>query len=129
MINLHLKIFLKPLGSLLLVGITFLVPMSVAQALTPGLPFGGIITFVVPCVCSGNAVIYNIPIGKTSLPALIFQPGISVLYSFYQIYKPGTYILGTYGPPTPCIFLYLIICAPWLLTPAAPLIEMVGTSQ
>ena len=93
----------------------------------PGFPFGGKVIKVIPCTCSANLLIATVPIGPTSPPFLIFGPS-SILYQFYQIFRPGAYLLGNYGPPVPCLVYIGIGCIPMPLAPTAPLILMVGTS-
>ena len=64
---------------------------------TGGISYGGLKTLTLPCTCSGNAVIYLLDF-KTKLPlVLLYQPGVSWLYQWYNIF--GTYMLGTYTVP------------------------------
>ncbi len=107
------------------IGLFLAVP---TQALAgPGLPFGGQIIQTLPCVCSLNFLIINRPIGPTSVPNLVFGPG-SVLYAFYNIFRPGSYILGTYTHPTICAMWGPDGCSPPIIIPAMK-IFMVGTSM
>lgn len=92
-----------------------------------GLPFGGIIIKPIFCPCSANVALRIVPIGATSPHIVMFQPGVSTLYAFWNILKPGTYLLGTYGPPVPC--LSIVFCIPDPRVIAAPIIIMTGTSQ
>ena len=92
----------------------------------PGLPFGGQIIQTLPCVCSLNFLIINRPIGPTSVPNLVFGAG-SILYAFYDIFRPGAYILGTYTTPTVCAMWGPDGCEPPIIIPAMK-IFMVGTS-
>ncbi len=92
----------------------------------PGLPFGGQIIATIPCVCSLNLLIINRPIGNTSYPFLIFGIG-SILYPFFDLWKPGTFIMGTYVAADVCV---IFVggdhpCKPIMI---APRIFMVGTS-
>lgn len=118
---------------LILVVLMFFYPLSFLipkQAEAISLPFGGIIIFPVPCICSYSLLIHIIPIGASSPPAVNFIPGVSQLYSFFNLFRPGAYLLGTYGPPSPCFILvpFPPFCIPYPLAPAAPTIILVGTS-
>lgn len=62
-----------------------------------GITFGGLRTFTLPCTCSGNALLYIYDF-KTKIPLiLLYQPGLSKLFQWYNIF--GTYMLGTYTAP------------------------------
>ena len=92
----------------------------------PGLPFGGQIIATIPCICSLNLLIINRPIGNTSYPFLIFGIG-SILYPFFDLWKPGTFIMGNYGLIDACVIFVggEHPCKPIMI---APRIFMVGTS-
>jgi hypothetical protein len=72
----------------------------------PGEPFGGQITYVFECTCSGNLAIYfndlTQPMGVT-LP-LIYQPGVTILYDYGMISSIGTWILGTWQQGGVCTY-------------------------
>jgi hypothetical protein len=104
-------------------------PVTTSAALT-GVPFGGIIVIPIPCICSLGLLIHIIPIGHTSPPAVIFTFG-SILYAFYNLFRPGTYLLGNYDIPLMCWILIPAppFCIPYPLMPIAPRILDVGTSM
>lgn len=106
--------------------LSLLLPLPV-KAFPAGIPFGGQILAVIPCVCSFNFLIIQRPIGATSPFVLIFQPFVSILYPFFNVWVPGTYLLGTYGPPDVCVIFDGgdDPCTPIMV---APLIIMTGTS-
>lgn len=122
-IRLKQRIFGLGLGLLMF---SFLFPLD-ALAFPAGIPFGGQILAVIPCVCSFNFLIIQRPIGATSPFVLIFQPFVSILYPFFNVWIPGTYLLGTYGPPDVCVIFDGgdDPCTPIMI---APLIIMTGTS-
>lgn len=91
--------------------------------------FGGQILLTLPCPCTKNFLIINRPIGPTSVPLLIFDPNLSILYSFFEIWTPGPYILGTYTGVEPCLVFSPVGCVPYhpkLLGGAK--IDIIGTS-
>jgi len=115
------QIIKKTLGLLIALVLIFVPNLVLAG---PGLPFGGQIIKVVPCVCSVNFLIINRPIGPTAQPLLLFEPS-SILYAFYNIFTPGTFILGTYTNPSACVILTSDGCQ--FFSPGFR-IHMVGTS-
>lgn len=63
-----------------------------------GAYFGGKVISSVPCPCSDNTlVIIQDLVTKSPLP-LIYQPGISKLYSQYNLFTPGNNVVGSYTP-------------------------------
>ena len=58
------------------------------------IPYGGMRIFTLICTCSANTLLYIMDYATNQLLALIYQPGVSMLYSYYDIY--GTYFLGSY---------------------------------
>lgn len=110
----------------LVVWLVLIVAVPFPAIAGPGLPFGGQIIATIPCVCSLNLLIINRPIGNTSYPFLIFGIG-SILYPFFDLWKPGTFIMGNYGLVDACV---IFVggdhpCKPIMI---APRIFMVGTS-
>lgn len=63
-------------------------------------PYGGLRIFNLICTCSANALIYVMDYATNIPLALIYQPGASILYSYYDIY--GTYLLGSYSQGSQC---------------------------
>lgn len=101
-----------------------------------GLPFGGLVSYTVPCTCPssiGNLWIWFTPMWFGKVPAtgsLVYVPYSSRLYAWYQIGVPGTYHLGSYVPG---------VQACWMLVPppgtgcvplaSSGVITQVGTSK
>ena len=73
--------------------------MKKAEAI-PALNFGGRILTVIPCTCSGTLLV---TVGPPKPGVFVYVPGASFLYSFYQIYKPGSFVLGNYIPGGICL--------------------------
>lgn len=105
--------------------IIFVAPLSFAvKTDAVGTPFGGKITRVRYCNCSLNWRIEYIPV-KSGMPsALSFRDGISILYQYGQIRRPGAIILGTASGPDPCIYGHKCHHKK-----EAELIQIVGTSR
>ena len=80
------------------------------------LAFGGNKILTTPCTCSGG---FRLQVGPPRPINVLYQPGVSTLFSFYNFLPPG-YILGTYSPGGVCI-----VGAP-PATPCAP-IPVLGT--
>jgi len=118
------KFFINKIIIIPLVLVIFALSIPFKAEAGPGLPFGGQILSVIPCLCSANLLITMRPIGPLSPPQVIFGPS-SILFPFYQLWRPGAYLLGNYGPPVPCV-VFAIICVP---ISVAPLILMTGTSM
>lgn len=101
--------------------ILFLLFMPTYQAKAQ-MPFGGRIVASIPCPFSGNFLVTIMPV--TGPPQLIFRPGVSTLYKYGQIFRPGPNILGRTIGADVCILSIL----PPIAIPA-PLMQMVGTSM
>lgn len=72
-----------------------------AGGMVPGLPFGGLVIFTLPCSCSANLWVFFAPlhiVGKTIAGPLIYQPGYTTLYGNFAIGVPSTWHLGSYTP-------------------------------
>lgn len=70
-------------------------------AFVPGLPFGGLVIFSVPCICSANLWIWFAPLYPLPLPPvgpLVYQPGYTTLYGDFAIGITATWHLGSYLP-------------------------------
>lgn len=95
-----------------------------------GIPFGGqIISPPLPCTCPPFGFLMVI---KPALPAwpthLMYFPGISILYPYYQMH-PGAHVLGLVDVPIQCLMLTPWGC--WPVNPNGPggfRIQMMGTS-
>ncbi len=90
------RVFSSCLVALLIIGVAFLafpVPAS-AQ-----IPFGGPILSVMWCVCSFNLLVV---IGPPVPVIAMYQPGLTILYLFGQIWRPGAWTLGLWTPQSSC---------------------------
>lgn len=88
-------------------------------------PFGGFSINVINCDLSGNFLITNLP--SVAGPArIIYQKGISKLYEYREIEKPGNWLLGTVSFPVPCV---KEIAGDPVYLGSYPLIVIVGTSD
>lgn len=89
----------------------------------PTAPFGGQILSVIPCTCSyGHVVVLGPPI-----PGLYHFTPFTTLYSFFQTYRIGAWLLGNYFPGTgnQCLVYVGVGCVP---VPNLGAMQMVGTS-
>jgi len=76
----------------------FLLPHNQFRTLaqmTGETPYGGMRSFTLTCTCTGNSLLYIMDYRTNMLLMLLYQPGASKLYSYYDIY--GRYLLGTYS--------------------------------
>ena len=75
-------------------------------------PWGGMHLLTLTCTCSGNEIVYIYDY-RTLLPlALVYQPLMSVLYQYYNIF--ATYYVGTYGITLyQCEFIAYPKCITW----------------
>jgi hypothetical protein len=73
---------------------------------TSGIPYGGPITASITCTCSGNILVYVFDYRTSTALPLIYQPGISRLYSNFRVSAVGQYHLGTYTPGGPQCQIY-----------------------
>lgn len=106
--------------------------------LIPTLPFGGKVSYTLPCTCPGtmgNLWIFLTPgwFGQGTVPltgAVVYVPYTSKLYSWYEIGAPFTWHLGNYTPGVQaCWMLVPPPGAGCFLLPAAGVIREVGTSK
>ena len=86
------------------------------------IPFGGNILMVTPCSCTAG---YLIKVGPPVPGVFIYQPGVSILYPLFQIYRPGPWVLGFALPGGVCKIYVGKGCA---ILPAEGTIAEVGTS-
>ncbi|MFY9462645.1 MAG: hypothetical protein WAP52_00470 [Candidatus Sungiibacteriota bacterium] len=111
-----------------ILALTFFVPyqpVSVAAAGAGMIPFGGRILVVNYCTCSLNL---GIKIGPPRGGIFIYQLGVSQLFTWYKIFTPGAWALGTASGGAACMQVRGTYCSPDELTPGGPVIIMVGTS-
>ena len=84
--------------------------------------FGGPILWVDYCTCSGNI---RLTVGPPVPGAYVFQPGRSIPFLFYQLYRPGPFVLGNATTGGSCSIYVGDGCA---TLPTLGTIFMVGTS-
>lgn len=85
------------------------------------LAFGGRVITVTPCTCSAG---FQLVIGPPRPAQVLYQPGISVLFSFYN-FLPANYALGTYSPGGLCLTGVPPFCA---TLPTLGTVIIMGTS-
>lgn len=85
------------------------------------LPFGGRILNVTYCTCSGGILL---TVGPPRPGNYYFTIG-SMLYSYYQIYRPGPWVLGDAYPGGACVVYIGDDCVG---APTTGTIRQVGTS-
>lgn len=75
-------------------------PDGIGEGFGPGgaaeIPYGGLHVFTVDCDCSANLLLFFFDYATKMPLDLVYEPGISILYSYYNPY--GTYLLGRYIP-------------------------------
>jgi peptidoglycan hydrolase-like protein with peptidoglycan-binding domain len=74
------------------------------------LNFGGVSTAMVTCTCSANLLIYVQDVRGPLLP-LIYQPGVTLLYKWYQP-RSGVNMLGNYVGGGACLIYAVTGCVP-----------------
>lgn len=122
----------KDIGKFLAVAavlaLTFFVPFSPVSVAAAGggmIPFGGKILIANYCTCSFN---WGIKIGPPKGGDFIYQPGASQLFSWYKIFTPGVWALGTASGGAACMQVRGNYCSADEQVPGGPVIFMVGTS-
>ena len=90
-------------------------------------PFGGIITSAIPCPCS-RPFAYMLTVSPPVPGTVMYVPSVTRLYPFYQIIRPGPFVLGIYYPGSihPCLVFVPFGCAS---IGGGPIINLVGTSM
>ncbi len=86
------------------------------------LGFGGKIVAVRPCLCSANLAVFVVGVKGG---VYTFQPGVSLLFAQYQIWRPGPWVLGTYAPGGVCLRYRFLGCTGF---PTMGTMITVGTS-
>jgi hypothetical protein len=114
------------LASILVALILIISSVFVAKSLAgPGLPFGGMTTFVQRCTCSCGAVVV---VGPPRGGPLLYCPGISRVFEFFQIPRTGVWLLGNYAPGGICLIRRRSSCIPAPIQPIGTIL-IVGTSR
>lgn len=94
-----------------------------ALAQSGTLPFGGRVTFVEYCTCSGGAVV---TVGTPRGGRFLYLPGSTRVYEYYRIPVVGVWLLGNYRPGVGICLAGDKLCSP---IPHQGLITIVGTSR
>ena len=103
----------------------------------PTLPFGGLVSYTIPCTCPssiGNLWIWFTPLYLGApVPAtgsLVYVPYSSRLFAWFNIGIPATWHLGSYHPGVQACWMIIpppgVGCFP---LPSAGVITQVGTSK
>lgn len=94
------------------------------------MPFGGLASFSVPCLCSGTLQVWFAPLYVAGTPivgSIDYSPFSTILYANFLIGVPGVWHLGNYVPGVPaCWQPVLVGCAP---VPSFGIMTQVGTSR
>lgn len=114
--------------------VSLLVLPTRSSAQVPGLPFGGLVSFSLPCTCSGGLWVWFTPLylgGPAVLSGpLVYSPFSTMLYAFYMIGVPGTWHLGSYVPGAQACWIIApppaVGCVP---LPSVGVMTKVGTSR
>lgn len=95
-----------------------------------GLPFGGLVTFNIPCVCSTGMAVFFAPLYPNppfpGTGGLHFIPGASFLHPHFLIGVPATWELGQYIAGTGACFVG--IPPECVIVPTLGTMVRVGTS-
>ena len=110
---------------LIIVLVSFMIPRSKAQAFSLGLPFGGKITSVLPCTCPADLG-WQITVGPPRPGVYMYQPGFSMLFMNYNIFRPGAWVVGIATTYVPCLQISITGCIP--VSTGGLLIRLIGTS-
>lgn len=102
------KLFLRSTAWLLLLAVLSLEPVPphrVVRAQSGGgapqgtageIPFGGHEIVDLVCGCTGNVTVWVQDYATDRILGLVYQPGVSILYEFHNIF--ARYLLGSYIP-------------------------------
>ncbi len=113
-------------------------PRDLSAYPAPGtLPFGGLVSYTIPCTCPGSignlwiwfTPLYNgsfFPIGGP----LVYIPMTTTLYSWYEIGVAGSWHLGSYMPGVQACWMLMPPPAPGCFAfPSLGVMTQVGTSR
>jgi hypothetical protein len=95
------------------------------------LPFAGIVSYTLPCTCSGNLWIWFTPLylggPVVATGPMVYSPYSTILYAYYHIGVPALWHLGSYTPGVQACFQTTPAgCVP---LPAIGLMTKVGTNR
>lgn len=77
-----------------ILALSFVVPQLTFAAIP--VPFGGRITMVQECFCSGGWMMYVWDQTTQAVIPIVFQFGWSRINPFYNIWMPGVQVIGSY---------------------------------
>ncbi|MEI6237978.1 MAG: hypothetical protein WCP15_00395 [bacterium] len=101
------------------------------EAKAVGLPFGGYVTMIIPCTCSGNMWVFMSPMfisDVSSAGALVYQPGAAIPYDYFITPPvPTTWLLGDYIPGAGQCWMYAGTSC--FTLPAIGMIQSYGSSM
>jgi hypothetical protein len=126
------KILLKLSSALIMLAIVVVGTLSAPQkvkAESVNQPFGGMVTFTLPCTCSANLAIWFTPLWLGNKPFtgfLVYNPASTVLYANYKIGTPTAWHLGLYIPKVQAC--YVIVPGGCVLVPSYGTMLYTGTS-
>ncbi len=97
--NINKRVFLSVTVSVVfLLVASFGVGIKSSNAMLHG--FGGKIVYVHYCPCSANLAVFVLGVKGG---VYTFQPGVSLLFANYQIWRSGPWVVGTYVPGGVCL--------------------------
>lgn len=114
------RVSLATLGVGLLVGILLFLPVQTNAAL---IPFGGLITKMIPCAYPPGAVHLTITPAGSSPPMQIWTPA-TVTFREGPPLRPGQWVLGLDSAAGQCVISF----KPYIAFPGM-IMQMVGTSK
>lgn len=120
----------------LLFGILFFImPLQSLHAAAVLPPYGGLVTFAIPCTCSFGWLVSYFPLHPITYPwvthSLVWQAGVSIPYAYQQFLitpTPTSWQLGTFVPGGMCWILAPNPVDPCIPLPADGTIFMAGAS-
>lgn len=96
-----------------------------------GSPFGGLVSFSIPCTCTPSLLwVWHTPLFLggpiVATGPLVYSPFTTIPYPEYMFGVPGAWDLGTYIPGVQACWMYAVFfCFP---LPSIGLMTMAGTS-
>ena len=98
---------------------------STTHAVSLTTVFGGKIVSVLPCTCPATFG-WQITVGPPRPGTFMYRPGISRLFSYFNIFRPGPWVLGTASVYGSCMQISPSGCTPGGV--GGLIIRLVGTS-